>query len=214
MLDSRSIGNQVRFSGYTNVDLFADQQTGPTCGFEAVENVIQLFHPQHNALTQQDLLPRAQHYGYARDSDEGLWLDPRGYQHLLADYGIAARWYPFDYRQVVIPALRSNRGVLVVGDAHRLNPGLYPSPDSGHAFVLTNYFTEESGVYILGYVGIDSNVPGRETPWGYECVEAAAAWAAGHVMRCPVLVTDQPGNWRMTAQFYRLLPGGQLVPVA
>src|SRR5262245_27148068 len=139
MIDSRTIGNHVRFTGYTNVELFADQQTGPTCGFESVDNIIQLFQPRSDDLTQRDLLPRAQQYGYALDSDDGLWLDPRGYQHLLADYGIAARWYPFDYQQVVIPALRSNRGVLVVGDAHNLNQEAYPSQGSGHAFVLTNY---------------------------------------------------------------------------
>src|SRR4029450_13699078 len=120
MLDSRKIGSQIRFTGFIDVKPFADEQTGPTCGFEAVENIIQLFHRVGDDLTERELLPRARHYGFAHPGPNGFALDVRGYPRILTDFGVIARWYPFDYQQVVIPALRLNRGVLVVGDAHAL----------------------------------------------------------------------------------------------
>jgi hypothetical protein len=213
MIDARRVGNQIRFKGFKHVEPIADEQSGPTCGFEAIENILQLFHRVSDDLTKRDLLPRALRYGVARPVHGGYSLDIRAYQRILCDYGIIARWYPFDHQQVIIPALRGNHGVLVVGDAHFLNQQAYPYPNSGHAFVLANYYTEETGYFILGYVGIDSNFARQEMVWPYQTVEAAAAWAARNVLPYPVLITDTPGNWPNTAQFYRLTSAGKLVPV-
>ncbi len=213
MLDKRNASHQIAFKGFTHLEPIADRQTGPTCGFEAIENIIQLFQRTENNLTEKDLQPRADHYGFASQGAEGYSLSMQGYLPILADYGISAQWYPFDHLQVIIPALHDNRGVLLVGDAYYLNSQAYHNLQSWHAFILTNYYTDESGIFVLGYVGIDSNFAHQETFWPYQNVEAAAAHMAQRLMPCPVLVTDTPGNWPSTARFYRLLKTGQLVPV-
>jgi hypothetical protein len=215
MIDKRQVSSCISFSGHAHVEPIADKQAGPTCGFEAIENIIQLFRRSDDDLTDRDLLPRAQRYGFAqKGSPGGYSLDRRGYLQILGDFGIAAKWYPFDHLQVVIPALRENRGVLLVGDAHCLNEQAYPDP-GWHAFILTNYYTDESGMFIMGYVGIDSNFPRQETHWPCQAVEASAAHAVqGGLTARPVLVTDATGNWPETAKFYRLMKSGQLAPVA
>jgi hypothetical protein len=84
----------------------------------------------------------------------------------------------FLYDQVIIPALSANRAVLAMGDAHLLNDTAYVYPGSAHAFLLTNYCTDESGFYLYGYIGIDSNFPGQELLWPAQKVESAVQWAA------------------------------------
>jgi hypothetical protein len=139
-------------------------------------------------------------------------LDINGYVQILADYGITGRWYQFRQNEVVIPALRANRGVLLVGYAHYLNPQIY-TPGGLHAFILTNFYTDESGTSLIGYTGIDSNFPGQQMLWPYQNVESSAAYAAEIIRNPPVLITDYASNWPATAAFYRLLRTGQLVPV-
>jgi len=212
-LTRRTIAKQPQFSGLAHVEPIADKQEGPSCGFEAIENIIQLFHRLGNDLTRRELLPLAQWYGVAASEPDGFALDVSGYQPLLADFGITARWYPFNAAQVVIPALNANRGVLVVGDAHSLDARTYPRAGSGHAFVLTNYYTDEAGELILGFVGLDSNFARTEIAWPAERVEAAAAWGALNAVGYPVLVTDAPATWPSVARYYRQLRTGQLVPV-
>lgn len=212
MLDLRLASRQITFSGVTQVAPLADKQSGPTCGFEAVENIIQLFHTVGNDLVEKDLLPRAIAHKVAVRVPEGFSLDLRGYQLLLGDYGIPARWYYFDHLQVVVPALWNNRGVLVVGDAHHLNPQMYPQQPSYHAFAVTNYYTEQSGYYLMGYVGIDSNVAKTEVTWPYLNIQNAAAWAAQKI-GTPVLITDFPFNWPNKAKYYRMSNEGHFIPV-
>lgn len=36
---------ELGFTGLGNVHLLADLQTGPTCGYETIENIVQCFHP-------------------------------------------------------------------------------------------------------------------------------------------------------------------------
>ena len=215
MLATQNIGSQISFKGFDRAGDLADRQCGPTCGFEAIENVIQLFRPVDDTLTERDLIPRADHYGALVRSPMGYSLDVQAYQRILADYGITAQWYVFDHQHVIIPALRADRAVLVVGYAPLLDPQGYPNPsDVSHAFLLTNYYTDETDRWVLGYVGIDSNFPRQQRTWPCENVEAAAAWVRNNQsMPYPVLISDSPGNWPARARFYRLVQGGTLVPV-
>lgn len=212
MLNLADVNKQITFSGATRVAPLADKQTGATCGFEAIENIIQLFLNVGNNLVEADLLPRALARGVAMPGAGEYRLSIHGYLKILEEYGIPARWYPFDYRQVVIPAQWNNRGVLVVGDAHYLNPQMYPRQLSWHAFVLTNYYTDQSGYHLIGYIGLDSNVPKTEVAWPFQSVESAASWAA-QGMGTPVLVTEIPFNWPSRAKYYRLDNTGQLEPI-
>jgi hypothetical protein len=213
MLDIRNINRQITFRGAANVAPIADKQKGPTCGFEAIENIIQLFHNVGNNLVEVDLLRRAKSYGALISTPEGPSLDIRGYSRMLQDYGIPSHWYPFDYRQIVIPALWNNRGLLVVGDAHYLNSEAYPKIGSNHAFVLTNYYTEESEHYILGYIGVDSNFAQTEIAWPYQNIENAVQWATQNVITTPVLITDIPINWQSKVKYYKMTKMGQIVPI-
>lgn len=208
MLDIRQCHRQIRFRGAVDVAPLADQQKGPTCGFEAVENIIQLFHPTGNDLVETDLLRRAQYYGMAKN----YILNIRVYRQLLFDYHIPASWFPFDFAQVIVPALWNNRGVLVVGDAHYLNPQVYP-PDSCHAFVLTNYYVDETEFFILGFAGLDSNFAGQECIWSLASIGQSLSWAVHHVTPTPVLVTSMPINWPHRARYYRQMRTGQYIPV-
>lgn len=40
MLNIRTVSDQIQFGGAANVAPIADLQKGPTCGFEAIENII------------------------------------------------------------------------------------------------------------------------------------------------------------------------------
>jgi hypothetical protein len=103
--------------------------------------------------------------------------------------------------------------VLLIGDAHALNPYTYPQPSSGHAFVVTNYYTDESGSYVWGCTGVDSNFPQTEVRWTMSQVDQAAAWATRWVLSTPLLVTDAAFNWPYKAQYYRMLRSGELAAV-
>lgn len=210
MIDRRNMSSQIRFRGAIHIEPLADKQQGPTCGFEAIENIIQLFHNVPNNLTETDLIRRAASYQGARPAPGGYSLDVRVYRRLLQDYGIPSQWYPFDHLQVILPALLQNRAVLVVGDAYYLNPQAY-ALGSPHAFVLTNYYTDESEYYVLGYLGIDSNFEKQEMAWLYQNVEIAAQ--TQKVSSLPVLITDIPINWPSKAKYCKMLSTGHMIPV-
>lgn len=95
MQDIRKTKTQITFGGAAKVAPIADKQVGPTCGFEAIENVIQLFHNYGNDLVQRDLISRAQLYGALIPARDGYALDYRYYSQILHDYHIDAHWYPF-----------------------------------------------------------------------------------------------------------------------
>jgi hypothetical protein len=65
VIELKKTASQIRFKGFTKVPLPADTQRGPTCGFEAIETIIQLFHGVGNDLTERELLPWAHRYGAA-----------------------------------------------------------------------------------------------------------------------------------------------------
>lgn len=213
MLHMSMVSPQIKFQGAASVEPIADQQQGPTCGFEAVENVIQLFRPAGNYLSDRELVVKAMQYGGLEKDADGYSLDPRVYRTILLDYSIGTHWYPFDYAGVVIPALLSNRVILAMGDSHYLNPIAYPDRGGGHAFVITNFYTDETGTYFGGCVGIDSNFSQQQSVWDYVSLQNCIAWAIENVTRRPLLVSDNPVNWSNTARWYRLMRNGQLVPV-
>jgi hypothetical protein len=186
---------------------------GPTCGFEAVENLIQLFRKVPNNLAYTDLIPRAAAYGFASQAEDGWSLSVQGCQRILADYDIPARWYPFDWQNVIIPALWNNRGILVVAEGHALNPGKYAAEGIGHAVLITNYCTDSSSLYLIGYVGGDSNSPGKEELWAHNNMVAATNWAAHHYRIGPALITDLPVTWAKKASYYKLVAPGIMNPV-
>ncbi len=67
--------------------------------------------------------------------------------------------------------LANNRGVLVVGDARTTSTSDVPAAIELARLcsdVLTNYYTDQSGHHLMGYIGLDSNVPKREVAWHYQ----------------------------------------------
>lgn len=210
MFDVRTAGAHFSVSGFTQVSMLADKQRGPTCGFEAIENIIQLFQGVGNNFSQQRLIPAARALGLVNDTHEGPILMSQGYRRILQEYGISSKWYPFNHLETVIPALKNNHGVLVVGDAHQLDPMTYRRPNAWHAYVLTNYYTDEWGNYALGYVGIDSNFPGQERCWPARQAHASALQTSQYLMQLPVLITDEQALWPRTSSHYRQLQDGRI----
>ena len=162
-----------------------DQQRGPECGYEAVENVIQLVHLLNNNVSERDLKVRAAHGGYARVINGMLFLDIRGYRPLLSAYRIASTWVRHEW-ETLTNGLRQNRVAIAVVDPHFLDPASYTAGGDLHAIVVTNFFTDLNRT-ILGYTGIDSNFGAKERRWKYENFEAAVARGGGWV-----LLTDGP----------------------
>jgi hypothetical protein len=192
-----------------NIASIADQQRGPTCGFEAVENIIQLFHDLNNNLSESDLLLRAMGYGAVLNTPGGRALHINAYQRILLDYGIASAWYPFD-PLVLSSALYNNHGVLAIGEAYYLKPEMY-SGGGAHAFVLTNYCTDTSRHHIVGYTGIDSNLANVEVRWPRQNVERALH-EGGRRFGTPLLITARPANWFSKPRYYVMHGQGQLWP--
>jgi len=194
--------------GPVMVESLADAQQGPTCGFEAVENVIQLFRPVPNSISGTDLLWRADGRGGVLWQDDGPVLEPWAYQGLLADYGVAAEWQVYD-AQALVNAVQANRGVLAVVDAHQLRPSYYPSPESWHAVTVTNVIADPHD-HVVEFVGLDSNFPGKQQRWKLNAfTNAASSW-----MYTPLLITTQPIRWRRRISHYLRQWDGSLVAMA
>lgn len=80
--------HEISFTGLTAVEPLADLQAGPTCGFEAIENFIQLYNPGFSN-TLSDYLQHSELFdGGGQMVANGMTLDPRHYQHILGDFGI------------------------------------------------------------------------------------------------------------------------------
>jgi hypothetical protein len=163
-----------------------DKQVGAECGFEALENVIQLVHLVGNDISETDLKPRAILGRHAHYRGSDLLLDMRGSQPLLAAHGIASTWVKFD-RSTLVAALRQNRVAIAVVNPYYLNPKTYSLWGDLHAIVLTNFVTDPQRKF-LAYTGIDSNSGGEERRWAIGAVEnGIVAAGLGHV-----LITDGP----------------------
>lgn len=192
--------------GRSYLQSIIDLQQGPTCGLEAVENVVQMFFSARNNLQDTHLIPFAKQHGTLVPDSGGSWLHPSGYQPLLAEFGIGTNWYDFDHK-VLVTALRANRVVIAVVDAHQIDRESYP-PESGHAVVITNYVLDPTRKRVVGYVGMDSNHSGEERAWSASALKRAALFPD----HAPLLITDAPGRVPKNADFY-ILWNGALLPV-
>jgi len=196
----------AELGGVSNVQSIVDRQRGPTCGFEAVENVVQLFKPARNDLLETHLIPIAARQGTLERDPDGVRLEIRGYKALLTTLGVAATWHAFDHKTLVA-ALQQNRVAIAVVDAHKLAPDFYTTPRSWHAVVVTNYVTDTRHVSLLGYVGVDSNFPGEELWWKADDLMLPRRFDSRSL-----LITDSPVRWPSSAHHYVLRADGEVVP--
>jgi hypothetical protein len=169
---------QLGFEGLGNVQLIADEQQGPTCGYETIENIVQCFHPYLGDTLSDSL--QAYYPG-----PEGA-MAKEDYQRVLESFDIPSHWAQFDHREIV-EALDENRPVAFIGDAHDLDPISYSQPESWHAITLTDVATDLDG-NVIGYKGVDSNFTGEEKVWSLEQIEQANQHFG------EVLITDKPAE--------------------
>jgi hypothetical protein len=200
-------GYGTQTGGLSYIESIVDLQQGPTCGLEAVENVVQMFFPARNDLQDTHLIPLATRSGMMMLDSDGPWLHPAGYKPLLQAFRIRASWYAFDHG-VLVEALRANRVVIAVVDAHQIDCETYP-PESGHAVVITNIVLDPSRKRLVGYVGMDSNHPGQERVWDALALEQAARFPD----HGPLLITDSPARFPNEAEYYMQLVSGVVLPV-
>lgn len=201
--------SSLEMGGFYGEEAIADQQDGPTCAFEAVENVAELYHGKRADAISSVLIPLAQLRGLSTWSPAGFALKYEGIQPLLAQLRIPTEWHYFN-QQVLVDALHANRVGLVVVDAHLLNARMYPFPNSWHAITITNYITDPAMRVVEGYRGIDSNTAVRRTHnWRAENLERAAT--AAQVLGPTLLVTSVPAQWAQQGVFYRRNEAGKIV---
>ncbi len=181
--------NNVSFGGFAGVESIADVQSGPTCGFEAVENLVQLDN-QNVSNSFSDWLQQGEAYD-GGVTQEGA-LNPQHYQHILSSNNIPSHWDTFSHDSIA-NAVNSDQGVLAIGNAHDLNPSLYPNPEGSHAFVITDTITDDFG-NITHYKGVDSNIGGSESIWPAQNIENALN-NSGYSQS--LLITDRPLNWNV-----------------
>lgn len=187
---SHSSGHEISFKGFAAIEPLADLQVGPTCGFEAIENFIQLGNPGCTN-TLSDYLQQSEFFdGGGKLVPGGVALDPLHYQHILGDFGIGTQWYDFSH-ETLTQAVEGNRGVLAVGDAHFLDPTAYSSKNAYHAFMITDVTRGPSGE-ITGYKGLDSNFQQKEVYWTPEAIENALRHSP---LRQPLLISMQEMKW-------------------
>ena len=170
---------ELGFTGLGNVHLLADLQTGPTCGYETIENIVQCFHTDITNNFSDQL--QIDYPG------RGGALNPEDYQEILSSYDIPSHWANFDHQELA-NALDENRPVVFVGDAHNLDPISYPDSQSWHAITLTDVSRNLDGD-VIGYRGIDSNFPYEEKFWSCSQIEQANEQLTGEV-----LITDKPAE--------------------
>lgn len=160
------------YPGGDNHWWFADQQNGPECGFEAVENTIQQFWPVSNSVSDTILKQLARNYGALMPDGS---LHPAGYRALLQHYQIQSAWYAFDH-SLLINALHQRRIVVAIVDASHIDIN-YPS-NSGHALMLTRVVRDDANRFVIGYQGVDSNYSGQGRWWDAHAFQRAAAYYA------------------------------------
>ena len=196
-MHGRRISPSAEIGGVTHLESIIDQQEGPTCGFEAVENTIQLFYPVGNQLSRNVLIQRASNLGALLTDGSGYILDVSGYQAILQDFRIASTWYAFDH-DVLIDAVWNDRAAILLVDGNKLDRPNYSRPGSWHAILVTNLITDLTHETALAYVGIDSNFARQQRIWQCDALEKAAN-AYGPVT---MLITDRPMLWPHRSEHY------------
>jgi hypothetical protein len=93
---------------------------------------------------------------------------------------------------LLVQVLNENRGVLAVVDAHYLNQYSYPNRNSLHAIIVYNYLMDSSEAHQVGYVGLDSNCPGKNVVWRLTEFHSAVENTRTENGPPVVLITDHP----------------------
>ena len=192
--------------GVIDVEGIIDQQVGATCGFEAVENVLQLYVPVGNDASHTHLVALAHAYGALGWDGKSHILDLAAYVPILRDYGIPSHWEPFSH-EALIDVVWNNRVAIVLADGHQLDVRKYPAPKMWHTVVVTNLLTDPTRRTALAYVGIDSNFAGRQVAWRLDVMDRAARVCPHRSM----LVTDIPSPWPHRSAHFVQLPDNRIV---
>ncbi|HEX6037763.1 hypothetical protein [Longimicrobium sp.] len=178
----------MEYGGVGRPDQFVEMQSGPECGFEAVENAIQMILPASNDVSELDLKPWAHQNGFVTWAGDQATFAVAGYQPALRRWGIDCAWTAVNHVHLA-NTLRQNRVTIGVVDGNVLDPATYRDPRSYHAIVITNLIsTADPAIPIIGYCVVDSNFPAQIRRFRAEHL-AAALTAYGPT---PLLVTHVP----------------------
>lgn len=185
----------ISFKGLTNVERLADQQKGPTCWIEALENIIQFDNPglpNDFSNYMRNMMIEAKYPGYIQEIDNVDSAFQR-FPEILRAFGIQSDWYVLDH-QWLQTYLMQNRGVLICGYPRHL-ARYYPGVDdsSAHAMVLTDSKYDVNNV--LWYFGIDSNYPSQACNWSWNEIDNFANSYYKATGCPPLLVTRTPMRW-------------------
>lgn len=184
----------VRFTGLDHTELIAGTQgQHPWCGVHSLGNLVQMSYPGQGEHINDLILNVAGQHGGLVASDSGLSLDINHYLPMLTEaFHVPAHWETFDPTRVA-EFLHQNHGILVVGDAHFLNPIMYPQPNAWHAFNLTDISIDNNGM--TWFKGLDSNVASNEVWWSADAVQKALDRGCEAYNGRNMLVTDNPVAW-------------------
>ena len=151
----------LSFKGFREVSLVADRQVGPTCGYEMLENSIQLMingktgaNNQLSTVMQKMVAQNPLEWGAVKIAYEGkfYWMLPFGkYPKMLGEFKIDSGLSRFSHEKLQ-RAVAENRPVIVCGDV-----GALPNYEQNgiHAVVITDWDAQK-GVYTI----VDSNFKG------------------------------------------------------
>lgn len=172
--------------GVPDLSWIVDLQGANRCGFEAVENVIQLCRGGSNEISESALFPVAREAGWVCwEHPEGPRLFHHGYAPLLERFGIRATWHAMDPAPLV-HALAAHRVAIATVEMSIVDPAAYGEP-CYHAVVVTKHVLDPAG-RLVGYVGLDSNFPRQQRYWD----AAAFARAADPPPHPSLLITEDP----------------------
>lgn len=198
-----------RFSGAVNTQRLADLQDGPTCGFEAIENVIQLYHNLNNDL-HRDLIAWGHATRNCVPAQGGYSLNESGYVPLLNHYGIGSEWAAYQQAGLV-SILNQNRIALAVLYARYLYPGHGLTTET-HAIVIQNFYVGEHSRQVEGYVGLDSNRESKESFWELSTIQQGCQNLEFERQRPSILITNAHFTNAQSAPCYVKRADATLVP--
>jgi len=148
------------------IEIIADLQYGPTCGLEAIENMIQAANPN----ISNNISDYLQHHLALKGINlrtEGLPMEL--YQDILGMYDIQSHWTSFNHDTILNNLNRFGGTVAITGDGYYVDSANL-TPKSWHAITLTDPWRVE-GQGLIGYVGIDSNHPNQAYGYTFQQIE-------------------------------------------
>jgi hypothetical protein len=190
---SHHAANALHFSGLDHTELIAGfQGNQPWCGVHSLGNLVQMCYPGTNEHINDFILNMAGSHGGLVPVPSGMTLNMAHFQPMLEQvFHIPAHWEALDTARIA-ELLHQNHGILVTGDAHYLDPSMYPNSNAWHAFNLTDVRVDNNGT--TWFKGLDSNVPGQEKWWPSDAVKKALDRAL-HYYGKNGLVTDNVVAW-------------------